>query len=180
MFAAKNSRMDSGTRRALGLAAAFAASCASTAVSAAVLYKSIGPNGVTEFSDRPPETGRIVAAIPLDSTNNVPALVTSEPDPSAAPSATDAAVERASAKVDLAEHALAEARRPVWTQPDVLRIGTPRMTRADRDRIDWYQKDLHKARLALADAMRRKLKAETAVTLTASNDWQPVRPGDRR
>ena len=153
--------------------------CATT--SASVLYKSIGPNGVVQFSDRPPENARLVAAIPMDAPPQVPALVAATPDPDAPRSAVDAAVDKANAKVDLAEHALAQARLSVWSEPDVTKLGPQRMSRADRDRIAWYEREVRQARLSLADAMRRKIKADLAVTLTASNDWQPyVRPTDRR
>ena len=157
---------------------------ASLPVSAATLYKSIGPNGVIQFSDTPPEKGQVVAQMNL-------------PDRGASPSANagaplqgpaldyDAALDKANMQLDLAEHALAEARRPVWTEPDILHIGAPRMKRTDYERIAYYEKSVRFARLTVADLMRRKLKAEAAtLTVTASNEWvpvqQPFRTEDRR
>lgn len=165
------------------LAIAFAASVAALPAPAAMLYKSIGPNGVIQFSDVPPEKGQVVAQMALPDGNTANRADAATP----APPATDydAALDKASAQLDLAEHALAQARRPVWSEPDVLHVaGGPRMTRADRDRISYYENGVRHARLAVADVMRRKLKAEaSSVTLTASNEWVPVPPirtADRR
>jgi hypothetical protein len=157
---------------------------ASLPVSAATLYKSIGPNGVIQFSDTPPEKGQVVAQMNL-------------PDRGASPSANagapvqgpaqdyDAALDKANMQLDLAEHALAEARRPVWTEPDILHIAAPHAKRTDVERIAYYEKGVRHARLVVADLMRRKLKADAAtLTVTASNEWvpvaQPFKTADRR
>jgi hypothetical protein len=157
---------------------------ASFPASAATLYKSIGPNGVIQISDTPPEKGQVVAQMAL-------------PDRGASPSANagtpvqgpaqdyDAALDKANMQLDLAEHALAEARRSVWTEPDLLHIAAPRKTRSDVERIAYYEKSVRHARLEVADLMRRKLKADAAApALTASNEWvpvtQPFKTADRR
>src|SRR5260221_14380751 len=79
--------------------------------SAAVLYKSVGPNGVLQFSDLPPEQGQAVERIRIPDAAPSGATVTVAIDagtPREDPAETDAAVARASAQLDLAEHALAE------------------------------------------------------------------------
>jgi len=156
------------------LAAAFA-----LPAPAAMLYKSIGPNGVVQFSDMPPEKGQVVAQMALPD-RDAPAKPTAG-DPVLPSQDFDAALQKANAQLDLAEHALAEARKPVWGEPDIVHIVSRPMTRPDRERIAYYEKNVRLARLAVADLMRRKLKADAvAVTMTASNEWVPVRPEDRR
>ncbi len=97
--------------------------------------------------------------------------------------------------LDVAEHALAQARRSVWSEPDVLHVSSTHLSRTDRERIDYYEKGVRLARLAVADAARRKLKADApmiamaantgwapvnAADARASNDWIAIRPADRR
>jgi len=156
---------------------------ASLPVSAATLYKSIGPNGVIQFSDTPPEKGQVVAQMRLPDRGS-PSANAGVPVQGPAQN-YDAALDKANMQLDLAEHALAEARRPVWTEPDILHIAAPRKTRADVERIAYYEKNVRHARLAVADLMRRKLKADADnPTLTASNEWvpvaQPFKTADRR
>ena len=147
---------------------------ASLPVSAATLYKSIGPNGVIQFSDTPPEKGQVVAQMNLPDHNASPSANAGAPVQGPAQD-YDAALEKANMQLDLAEHALAEARRPVWTEPDVLHVANTHPTRADYERIAYYEKGVRHARLAVADLMRRKLKADAAtLTVTASNEWVPV------
>jgi len=166
----------------VGMRAALLAAIAAALVfpaPAATLYKSIGPNGVVQFSDVPPDKGQIVAQLALPDRDAPARPGAGEPMQPAQD--FDAALEKANAQLDLAEHALAEARKPVWSEPDVIHIAAKPMTRPDRERIGYYQKNVRLARLAVADLMRRKLKAEaSALTMTASNEWVPVRPEDRR
>lgn len=141
---------------------------------AAMLYKSIGPNGVVQFSDTPPEQGQVVAQMALPDRNAPARPDAGEPVQSAQD--FDAALQETNAQLDLAEHALAVARRPVWSEPDLIHIALKPLARPDRERIAYYEKNVRLARLEVADLMRRKLKAEaSAVTVTASNEWVPVR-----
>ena len=78
----------------------------------------------------------------------------------------DAAVARASAQVDLAEHALALARRPLWSD-DPLRSASARRTRADIERVEFYQRGVRIARQTLTDVLREKRNADVQI-LTAS------------
>jgi len=157
---------------------------ASIPASAATLYKSIGPNGVIQFSDTPPEKGQIVAQMALPD-RNAPAGADAGSPVQTPAQDYDAALDKANQQLDLAEHALAQARRPVWTEPDILHFAGSRLTRGDRERIAFYENGVRHARLAVADLARRKLKAQaSSVTLTASNEWVPVplpfRTEDRR
>ncbi|HEX4332247.1 MAG TPA: DUF4124 domain-containing protein [Usitatibacter sp.] len=160
------------------LAIAIVASLGALHASAAMLYKSIGPNGVIQFSDVPPDKGQVVAQMALPDRNAPPRADAGAPAPPAQD--YDAALDKADMQLDLAEHALAQARRPVWTEPDILHVGGPGMTRADSERIRYFENGVRQARLAVADVVRRKLKAEaSAVTMTASNEWVPVPPAVR-
>lgn len=143
---------------------------------ATVLYKTVDEKGVVMFSDLPPERGveakRIVvpessSAVP----GNVKEAVTviAERTPEEQMRLSDDAVQRASLQVDMAEHALAVARRPVWTPADIMALQGPKMTRGDRERIEFYKKSLRVAQQQLADLLRQKRKQEAA-TLTASLD----------
>jgi hypothetical protein len=79
----------------------------------------------------------------------------------------DEAVQRASAQVDLAEHALAVARRPMWEVADPMNLGGPRLSRADREKLDFYRKNLKIAQQQLADVLRTRRKAEVTMTAEA-------------
>ena len=157
--------------RALVLAAfAFAA----LPCGAAVLYKTVDDKGVVMFSDLPPDRGVPSKTVVVPETSSaVPGnvkdadVLAQSPTPEEQLRRSDDAVQRAGMQVDLAEHALAVARRPVWTTPDLMAMREPQMTRADRDRIDFYSKNLRVAQRHLADLLRQKRK-EDAATLTAS------------
>ena len=141
---------------------------------AAVLYKSVDARGVVQFSDLPPPPG--VEARPIvvpESSAAVPGASREAAARASAPLAReeqalgDEAVQRASAKVDLAEHALALARRPLWEVADPMKLTAPQMTRADRERIAYFRKDLKLAQQQLADVLRARRKAEAQATMTA-------------
>jgi uncharacterized protein DUF4124 len=155
---------------------------------AAVLFKSVSPDGVVSFSDQPPaDRARPVQRIELPgappsalspNANGNPIII-SGVTPEEQMRGSDEAVQRASAQVDLAEHALAQARRPLWTEPDVHAIANAKMTRSDFDRLEFYKKNVRIARAQLMDVLREKRKAD-ARTYTASNavsgtEWTPVR-----
>lgn len=154
------------------LCAAFAAPAG-----AAVLYKSVGANGVMQFSDLPPEKGQAVERIliPDSAASGATVQVSSANGlPYADPSQTDAAVARASAQLDLAEHALAEARRTVNSDYDPMHMVSARMSRSDAARIEFYKKGVLVARQTLLEVLKEKRKAAVPQTMTASNEWTPV------
>ena len=167
--------------RSITLCAAVLACAAATAAPAAVLYKSVDPNGTVEFSDLAPEKGRNVERIriPDSSSSGAPMSIASGPSREEQFREADAAVARANAQLDLAEHALAEARRTVANDSDPMRMVSARMSRADQDRLAFYKKDVLLARAQLLE-VKEKRKATVPQTFTASNQWVPVNPAGRQ
>ena len=141
--------------------------------SAAVLYKSVDEKGVVTFSDLPPTPGADARRIMIpDESSSMPGVLHSA-DATAPEVLTeerirtsDEAVQKASLQVDMAEHALAVARRPLWEPVDLMKLEEPRMTRADHDRLSYYRKNLKVAQTQLSDLMRTKRRSE-ARTMTA-------------
>lgn len=68
----------------------------------------------------------------------------------------DAAVARANSQIDLAEHALALARRSVWSTRDGLRLSGERMTHGDHERVEFYKRNVLAARQALLELLRER------------------------
>ncbi len=162
-----------------------AITCAAAALavpaSAAVLYKSIGENGVIQFSDQPPGRGeaKVVAEIHMKDTEPGPLDGTMASGASREEQLREAdeAVQRANAQVDLAEHALAEVRRVALPASDPMRLQFVRVSRADAERIDFYKKNVLLARQNLLEVLQQKRKADARVTYTASSDWTPIKIG---
>ncbi|HSW82696.1 MAG TPA: DUF4124 domain-containing protein [Usitatibacter sp.] len=140
---------------------------------AAVLYKTVDEKGVIMFSDLPPTPGADAKRIMVpDATSAVPGAVHSA-DATAVETLTeerirsgDEAVQRASLQVDMAEHALAVARRPLWDPSDLMKLEGPRLSAGDRDRLAYYRKNLKVAQSQLSDLLRTRRRAE-ANTMTA-------------
>lgn len=124
---------------------------------AITLYKSISPTGVVQFSDMPPDDAsklieqRDLAAPQRPLIEIYPARV--------APMEalfTDDAVARATAQFDLAEHALALARRGVWSPTEGLRLKGPTRTASDEQRIEYYKRNVLLARQALLETLKQR------------------------
>ncbi len=128
---------------------------------ATVLYKSVGPTGVVEFSDTPPGgSAKIIEQREIG--GNGAAATPSGEDAIIQASnmftvPSDDAISRASAQVDLAEHALALARRGVWSPTDGLRLGTSHRTVSDEERIEYYKRGVLAARQSLLEVLRQRL-----------------------
>jgi hypothetical protein len=161
--------------RALALACGYA--LLALPADAAVLYKSVSPEGVVQFSDLPPEKGRIIDRINITDSGTPSVAPPGTPGIAMGPAmseeqlrAADAAVARASAQVDLAEHALAVARRSVWSEPEPTRLTaiTARMTRSDIERIEFYKKNVLVARQTLLEVLQEKRRAAVTQQMTAS------------
>jgi len=126
---------------------------ASTA-QAATLYKSIGPSGTIMFSDMPPSgDARLVEQCEIRSPTPSGTYTTGPMDLGID---GDAAVARASAQVDQAEHALAEARRGTWSARDGIGVEPTKTTLRDLERIDYFQKGVKIARQQLMDVLRER------------------------
>lgn len=129
-------------------------------VHAGMLYKAVDANGTILFSDVPPPDGarlveqRVIASGPPDS----PVLPL---EPATLGEAFelvdyDAEFARANARVDQAEHALALARRPVWSPRDGLDLTPTRMSRTDGERVEFFKRDLEAARQGLIELLRSR------------------------
>ncbi len=153
--------MPSTGLHALRLAAAFAVALAVTPSFGTVLYKSIGANGVVQFSDVPPENARIVEQrmLPDASTPRGSALAPLDALALGAPplaDPTDEEIARANAQVDLAEHALALARGTSSSAREAMQLtGKPRTT-TDSQRIAFYERNLYTARRTLLQALSQR------------------------
>ncbi|HEX3098270.1 MAG TPA: DUF4124 domain-containing protein [Usitatibacter sp.] len=134
---------------------------------ATVLYKSVSTSGVVQFSDTPPENARVVEVRPIADPPRAGSAFASggsglldafeNPLQTVADgSENDAALARANAQVDLAEHALALARRDLWRQLEGLRLEAGERSRTDEERLEFYRKNLAAARSNLVAALRQR------------------------
>lgn len=141
--------------------AALLAALAASPAGAAMLYKSVGPNGTIMFSDVPPPAdARIVEQRPIGAAGS-PATGTSRSgfqDISQLID-SDAALARANAQVDLAEHSLAEARRGIWSPRDGLNLAGRALNRGDVERIEYYKRGVVAARQNLMELLRDRMVA---------------------
>lgn len=123
----------------------------------AALYKSIAPNGTVTFSDMPPAgDARIVEQRMVPEGRAAEAGMPRVIGGAEPLLDVDGAIARANAQVDLAEHALAVARRELWSPREGLRLASRRMTRADEERVEFYKKNLRIARQQLMDLLRER------------------------
>lgn len=129
-------------------------------VQAGMLYKSVGPNGTITFSDVPPAgDARILEQRPISSGAERPGgLAASAIDPAQLID-SDAALARANSQVDVAEHALALARRNVWSPGDGLKLVSRRASRTDEERIEFYKRNVLAARQSLMELRRDRMVA---------------------
>jgi hypothetical protein len=126
---------------------------------AGVLYKSVAPNGTVTFSDTPPEAGsKLVEQREVRSSGAI-ADMNSGPAMGMVAADSDGELSRASAQLDQAEHALATARRDLWSPRDGLKLASLRRTRADDDRLAFYKKDVLLARQALLQVLKERQAA---------------------
>jgi hypothetical protein len=84
-------------------------------------------------------------------------------------------VARASAQLDLAEHALALARQPFSATADALRLRVVRPARGDVERIEFFKRGVIVARQNLMEVLKRSRSAAGPQTLTASAEPPAVR-----
>ena len=135
---------------------AILATAAMASAHAGVLYKSIDSNGRTTFSDMPIDGAVVVRRIetsdsakPAVGAENAPLYV-------ALAQSGDEAVTRANAQVDMAEHALALARRSVFGDEDPLALSYTSPSRADAWRLESYKRDVREARKGLMRALQQR------------------------
>lgn len=134
---------------------------------ATVLYKSVGANGVVSFSDRPPEDTDRYQEIPLSFAGqgqaNGAAYVSSGASQPAVAVARfdelksfDQAIAQANARIDAAESALAQARRPTWSPHEGLRLSGSRATPEDVARVEMHKRDVLLARQSLLETLKAR------------------------
>ena len=127
---------------------------------AGMLYKSVGPNGTIMFSDVPPAgDARILEQRPISSGGGSGAPVHAGVDVATQLIDSEAAVARANAQVDLAEHALALARRNVWAPGDGLKLVSGRPSRVDEERVEFHKRNVLAARQSLMELLRDRMVA---------------------
>ena len=132
---------------------------------AGMLYKSVASDGSVMFSDMPPPSGaRIVEQRVIAANGAIKDAASSAAsrtlDALQGLFDTDGELAKANTAVDMAEHALALARRDFWSVRDGLRLKTTAKAPADEKRIESFRKDLLLARQALLDLVREKRMAE--------------------
>jgi len=127
-----------------------------TCASAGVLYKSIDRAGRVTFSDVPVEGAVAVQRIETsDSAKPAVSETAGAPIYLALADSYDEAVAQANAKVDLAEHALAVARASIIGD-DPLSLGGRSLSRADRQQLEFYKKDVAAARRNLMRILHQR------------------------
>ncbi len=121
---------------------------------AGVLYKSVDREGRITFSDTPVDGA--VTLQRIESSDSAKPRVGAEAAPVylALAELNDEAVAQANAKVDAAEHALAEARRLTLGEDDPMGLGRTRLSRTDAQRIETHKRDVADARKSLLRALQ--------------------------
>ena len=132
---------------------------------ASVLYKSVDERGMVTFSDVPPPPGslileqRIMGSSPSSpgygAESAVLAPVTGLEEAFELID-YDKALREANERVDLAERALASARagHAATHRPGLNHVGG--LPPADAERVEFYKRDLHAARVALTELLRTR------------------------
>jgi hypothetical protein len=138
-----------------------AALCAAMVIpaTAATLYKSVGPGGVIQFSDIPPDNKSVILeqrSLPSADTQVAQLTAASLTTQAVDPTQTEDSIARANAQVDQAEHMLAQARRPMWSDADGLRLETARADRGDYERVEFYKRSVLAARQMLMETLRNR------------------------
>ena len=153
---------------ALALTLALAAVALASPASANVIYKSVDRNGQVTFSDVPPPNAIAVLRIPLSESAKQPVAASPMPTDQALAEHLDESVRRANAKVDLAERALALARRSVDAGSNPLSLENPAKTRADLERIEFFKRDVLVARRGLLSALQSRNASRATVIATGT------------
>lgn len=134
-------------------ALAFLAAFAIAPSHATTLYKWVSSDGVVNFSDTPPEQGgAIVVGVTADEPRDTTLPVARLDELSQ----SDESIARANTRVDLAEHALAVSRRPLWSPTDGLRLPRDEPPGDAQQKSQFYMGDVLKARRELMETLRRK------------------------
>lgn len=161
--------------RSFATAAVLAALALPCIGNATVLYKSISPKGVIEFSDVPPSDRNVVVEQRALGSRAAPGsdLPAREGNMEGLPYVVeDGSLTRANAQLDLAEHALAEALRSLGSPLQDMRLKTQASAAANAARIDFFRRNVQAARTNLMNVLKAQATALAAQTPAAS----PVPP----
>jgi hypothetical protein len=152
-------------RMKVRLPAAVLLAAIATPVAASVLYKSMDANGTITFSDQPPPPdSRLLESRALGAPHfGSPSSAEIAGLPASATALEEAyqmidydrALREANERVDLAEHALALARAGHARTPRPGLNGGG-LSLAEAERIEFHQRDLRAARMALAELLRSR------------------------
>lgn len=133
------------------------------------LYKSVGPDGSLQFSDQPPADGRLIERVEVAESGRLvaPSEVTIGMPREERDRLVSSTVARANDELNSAEHALALARRAVYSDSIPRGLVTVRPTTPDLDRIALCKTRVAAARQALLRALKTRQLAQPEI-LTAS------------
>jgi hypothetical protein len=120
------------------------------------LYKSIDGKGRVTFSDVPIEGAVTVQRIETSDSAKPAVGNESAPIYLALAEVSNEAVARANARLDMAEHAYALARQQHAGTYDPLSIANSAVTRVDRERLDFFKRDVLEARKTLLRALQQR------------------------
>ena len=118
------------------------------------LYKSVDAQGRVTFSDVP-VSGAVTIQRLAASESAKPDEAKAAPIYLALADSFDESVAQANARVDLAEHALAQARSSLL-QHDPLAIGSARLSREDTQRLEFFKRDVQTARRQLMRVLQQR------------------------
>lgn len=149
------------------IAAVLALMLTAVPTGASTLYKSVGPNGVIQFSDTPPSDNSVI--VERRSIQSLTSVVAASSPTHPAMNVShsldaDESIARANAQVDLAEHALATARRSTWSDLEGLRLTAHRTPAPEVERVEFFKRGVIAARQNLLEILRMR----SAPTLLAS------------
>ncbi len=158
--------------------ALIAGAIAAPAQAGGILYKSVDTNGTILFSDTPPSGDVTVVEERSLPSIGAPKRAANTAAQSLQTVDGDEALARANEQVDLAEHALALARRNLWSAGEGLKLHQARKTLADTQRVQFYKKNLRTARVYLAELVRERhwQEVQLAASSAANTDALPSAP----
>jgi hypothetical protein len=139
------------------IATALVLCLAAVPAGAGMLYKTVAANGVVQFSDVPPgDSSKVLEQRTIESLTSVSAASRSNVVNAVQSADADDAIARANAQVDLAEHALALARRAMASELEGLRLIPHRARASEVERVEFYKRGVLAARQNLLETLRMR------------------------
>ena len=149
-------------RKRVAIAAALATAVLCGVAQAGVIYKQVERDGKITFSDHPLDGAVVISRI--ESSDSPKPGVAEETRGAGAPQyqylaladGFDEAVRQANTKVDMAEHALAVARRSLLGNHDPLALANGRSSPEALHQLEFYKDELGKARKNLLRTIQQR------------------------